>query len=36
MLDQVSQYVKGLGSQGDTISISPQKMVRRIQTEHLE
>ena len=36
MLDQVSQYVKGLRSQGDPIFIAPQKMVRCIQAEHLE
>ncbi|HTF62810.1 MAG TPA: hypothetical protein VK638_08875 [Edaphobacter sp.] len=36
VVNQVSQYVKGLGSQWDTISIAPQEVVRRIQTKRLE
>jgi hypothetical protein len=36
MLDQVSQYVKSLGSYGYTLSIAPQDVVRRIQMKRLE
>jgi hypothetical protein len=36
MLDQVSEYVKALGSYGNTFAIAPQEVIRRIQTERLE
>jgi hypothetical protein len=36
VVDQVNKYVKSPGRQGDSISIAPQKVVRRIQTERLE
>jgi hypothetical protein len=36
VLDQVCEHVKGLGSDGYTISIAPQKVVGGIETERLE